>query len=152
MSPCKRPRQGRHSKGGRKPRSRKRASNFDQMRPVWSFAIADKEGVESLYSDRSCREWCSTILAKLRDFESMTWADIKRQTNRAGKTRNHYVATRNLTRSARERLEKLKQDDVERLFSLRLSSRIRIYGIVDGHILKIIWYDPEHRLYPSKPK
>ncbi len=127
---------------------------FDQMKPVWSFSSADRSGTESLFSDRACQDWCVDILPKLRDFETMTWAEIKRQTysGKKGrrKTNHHYVDTERLPNNAKQRLIHLKLDDHDQLFSLRLNSRIRIYGIVVGHVFRIVWYDSDHRLHPSR--
>lgn len=83
----------------------------------------------------------------------MTWAEIKSQTcsGKRGrrKTCNHYVNIDKLPGDAKRRLGELKQNDLEQLFSLRLKGKVRLYGIIEGRIMKILWYDPEHRLYPS---
>ncbi len=129
-------------------------SSSDHMNPVWSFRIADNKEIFSLHSEKACQDWCREILPKLKVFKSMTWAEIKRQTysGKKGrrKTNHHFVDTERLPNNAKQRLIHLKLDDHDQLFSLRLNSRIRIYGIVVGHVFRIVWYDPDHRLYPSK--
>jgi hypothetical protein len=44
-------------------------------------------------------------------------------------------------------------DDVDELFSLRMGgAKKRIYGIRDRGTLQVIWWDPEHEIYPTEPK
>ena len=94
---------------------------------------------------RSGREWWSNIFPKLRDFESMTWAEILRASGgRSSGNNNHPVKTALLSQSAKSRLADLQQDDAEELFSLRLSGTERIYGIRDRRALKLLWYDRYH--------
>jgi hypothetical protein len=40
------------------------------------------------------------------------------------------------------------QDDVEAVLSLRISARERVWGILDGPALQVLWWDPEHQVYP----
>ena len=50
------------------------------------------------------------------------------------------------------RLREIGQHDVDRLISLRVSSRERIFGILDKAVLRLLWWDPEHQVYPSPQK
>ena len=88
-------------------------------------------------------------MPKLRNFETMRWADIERQTYGSGKSSHHFVKVADMIREVSQRLEAMKLDDTERLFSLRLDGKKRIYGIMQGNVLHVIWYDPTHRLYPT---
>lgn len=111
---------------------------------MWGFGIADLEG-DWGWRSTATKVWWSNILPKLRDFESMTWAEIMQAAGgRARGTNNHFVKVRNLTSQAKARLKELGQDDVSELFSLRLTATTRIYGIRDRRALKLLWYDPHH--------
>lgn len=44
------------------------------------------------------------------------------------------------------------QDRVSDLFSLHIDGKTRIYGIRDGRALKLLWYDPDHTVYPMTKK
>ncbi len=57
---------------------------------------------------------------------------------------SHPVKIRELTVQAKERLGRIRQDDVSELFSLRLEATARIYGIRDRRALKLLWYDRYH--------
>lgn len=85
---------------------------------------------------------------KLAHFESRTWNEILVQSNK----QNHAVDKNRLSRVAQRRLEALQADDVDSLVSLRLSGRERVWGILRGAILDLLWWDPEHQVYPSLKK
>ncbi len=144
--PAKRP--GAHAlpAGGKQPRTAPRGdpSIHDRETIVWAFGISDLEGPWG-WRTVAGRVWWDAILPKLRDFESMTWAEIMQAAG--GRTRgnnSHFVLVRNLTARAKARLAEIGQDDVSELFSLRLSATVRIYGIRDRRALKLLWYDAHH--------
>jgi hypothetical protein len=86
------------------------------------------------------------VLGKLKSFESMTWEEID------GPTGSHGVEVGKLSRDAQERLVRIHQDDVDQLFSLRISGRRRVWGIMDEHVFRVLWWDPEHQVCPSAKK
>ena len=86
------------------------------------------------------------VLERLRSFESMTWREID------GPTGSHGVGLTSLCAAAQKRLVTIKQDDAEELFSLRVEGAARVWGIRDGHVLRILWWDPRHEVCPSPKK
>ena len=44
-------------------------------------------------------------------------------------------------------IEKGYMRDFEKVFSLRLSGKERLIGVVDLNVFKILWYDKEHRFF-----
>ena len=85
------------------------------------------------------------IREKLRNFESMTWGQIMGP-------QSHMVSTMSLCKNARERLAQLKLDELEELFSLRLSGKERVWGVLEHNILTLLWWDPDHEVCPSLKK
>ena len=88
------------------------------------------------------------IRERLRSFESMTWNEILVQAHR----QNHLVSIERLCKEARDRLEENRQSDIAELVSLRVGGGERVWGILDGSILKLLWWDPEHAVCPSLKK
>ena len=86
-----------------------------------------------------------TVIDGLRPFESMTWSEIE------GK-RNHAISCDSIIREAQRRLEDIGQDDLDELFSIRLTGRQRIWGIRDGTIFRLLWWDRQHAICPSPKK
>jgi len=76
----------------------------------------------------------------------MTWQDIE------GGTGSHPIPKNDLVKVAQDRLTTLRMDDLDDVFSLRLSNTKRIFGVRVENILKILWYDPDHHVCPSPKK
>lgn len=86
-------------------------------------------------------------LVRLGEYEKMNWPQIIRQTG------SHPVPCDQLAPLAEKRLREIGQDDVDELFSLRMSgNKPRIWGIRSGGVLSILWWDPEHEVCPSKKR
>lgn len=85
------------------------------------------------------------IRGKLARFEASTWHEILI----TAKNRNHTVTVDRLSPQARERLKEIQQDDLDELTSLRLTGRERVWGIRENGVFHLLWWDPEHRVYPT---
>ncbi len=99
-------------------------------------------------------EWCfycnghvalREVIDGLRPFESMTWGEIEG-------SRHHFISRGSIIAAAQKRLRDTRQDDVDELFSLRLGGKKRVFGIRDGSVLRLLWWDPKHQICPSVPK
>jgi len=113
--------------------------------PQWQFSLMDWEHQAWGWRNISAETW-QKIVQKLGHFEQMTWGQIE-----GGDTGSHLVALADCpNHEVLERLEQLKLDDLDMLFSLRLMGRERIFGILDGVVLKLLWYDPNHTVWPTK--
>jgi hypothetical protein len=87
------------------------------------------------------------LIGVLRSFECNTWRELLAQGG--GKKRHHYMPVDEICKDAQVRLSEINQDDIDQqLFSFRIDQKKRLWGIVDRHILKILWWDPEHQVYP----
>lgn len=112
--------------------------------PLWSFVVVDIEGPWG-FSSMEMRDLVD-VLNHLKNFEGMTWVDIERNTG------SHPIEVKDIINTARKRLRKLRQDDIEELFSLRIGGRKRIWGIRVRDTLRILWWDPNHEISPSQKK
>jgi hypothetical protein len=129
----------------KEPRTATDPSSYNQQHPSWRIAdmeLIDPFGWHKLGSDK-----IRAIREKLGHFESMTWNEILI----AGKKRNHSVSTAKLCAQAQKRLREIGQNDLEELVSLRLSGPERVWGILRGGVLTVLWWDPEHKVCPSLP-
>ncbi len=148
-------RQGKSKDESQIPRYR---LSYDGERILWKLEILDPDGPWGWRSAAVTRDWWDVIFPTLKDFETMTWAEILRASGgrRAGNN-HHPVAVENLSRAARNRLKEIGLNDIDELFSLRLDGTKRIYGIRDGQALMVLWYDPYHgnnkkAVYPVKSR
>ena len=126
------------------PRVLKLPENINDMHPAWRLSIMDHRGFVG-WDNITTDIFLSKVLPKIKNFETMTWISIKQNGS-------HPVAINHLCKKARDRLQEIKLEDLDDLFSLRLEGELRIWGILEMNILKILWYDPEHLVCPSTLK
>ena len=79
----------------------------------------------------------------------MTWAEIYRAVaDKKSGNMHHNIDTGDIVKDAQTRLIELRLDDVDQIFSMRLSNKIRLWGIKDGRALRFIWHDANHEICP----
>ena len=99
----------------------------------------------------SANDFIEILNSSLCQFETMTWdAILKRSGGRNQGNNHHNIEVSKICRDAQKRLLELKIDDIDELFSLRLSGKCRLWGVKDGQILRFLWFDKEHTVYPLK--
>ena len=119
---------------------------FMKERPSWRVSqleMCDPYGWHEL--DAAA---VAEIKNRLRSFESMTWSEILVR----DREENHRIQVQDICAKARERLISIRQDDIDHLVSLRVTGRRRMWGIEDGSVLKLLWWDPEHEICPAPKK
>lgn len=120
----------------------------------WHFHRLDRDHPLWGWDKLKAGDWKS-ILDALVSLESLTWAKLKEAAGgRSRGTNHHSLSTEQFCKSARDRLEEIRLDDYDEIFSLRLTNTLRLYGIRDGRVLRIVWHDPHHGssngAYPTK--
>jgi len=115
--------------------------SFFHKNPSWRFQFMDKE------------EWppvnnISDIVKKLCEYEKMTWAVIDGASKSGKGSRNHYVPVIDMCKRARVRLEQLNLT-YDEYYSIALTGKSRLWGILESGIFHILWYDPYHEVCPS---
>lgn len=146
---AKKPKVKKKVMGNKIPKFAKDPDSYFKLNPTWRLQKADKD----------CSDWkvCQEnlndgILEKLSSFENMTWGEILSASGgRSHGTNSHFVSTDKLIRKAQKRLKELKIYE-EELLSLRLSGRIRIWGILRKGIFYILWIDLNHEICKSEKK
>ena len=56
---------------------------------------------------------------------------------------------RRLSSEANRRLGKLGIDEIVRI---RVSAKGRLFALRDGDVFDLLWWDPEHQVYPTEPR
>lgn len=146
----KRPGQRERVENNKKPRNIENPNSWLSKTPSWVFSKHDFQ--HSNWSLKCCDDLFEDIILKLKSFEGMTWDAINKQKHsKEGKSSNHFVKVNDLTKEAQKRIQELGIFDDE-VYSLRLKGKLRLYGIINDGIFNIIWYDKEHKIYPSAKK
>jgi hypothetical protein len=114
--------------------------NSEQEKLSWQIRILDFGGPWGWDSINA--NTLKYIHSKLALFESMTWVEVNYPN-----TGCHPIKVEEICATAQKRLAEIQVLE-EELFSLRLSGKERLWGIRERHILKILWWDPKHEVYP----
>src|ERR1700733_13751817 len=130
---AKQPRSAYAPQIGKVPRGGQQAQAIQSKNFCWRFSDIDWDGPWG-WSKATGEQLVRTIVPKLHDYESMTWAAIE------GPTGSHFVEFKDLCKEARDRLLKIGKDEQGQLFSVRLSGELRVWGVRDVAILRVLWW------------
>jgi hypothetical protein len=113
--------------------------------PVWRLWAMDMEG---LFGWGRCAEHLLEIREKMCRYEQMMWREIE-----GDRHRNHFLSPESLSPEAQRRLVEIDRDDVaDSLFSLHVDGEKRIVGWRVGREYRLLWWDPDHRVSPSRKR
>ena len=138
------------------PRNSEEPANYKRHPISWQLGSIDSEsnwGIQIFNSERTCNLFWTDIYPKIKHFEAKTWHEIeKERTGSRGKSKHHSVNISDIIPDAQKRLEDLKLDDIDSLFSMRLTGEQRIWGIRNFSYMQVLWFDLKHEICPSKKK
>jgi hypothetical protein len=115
-------------------------------RLCWRFRHADQDG-----------RWCfhdaaddlRSVLTQLASFESMKVGEVFPGGGYPGK---EYDVESIPSAEALERLYAIGLADMTKISVIRLGGQPRLYGFRQGNVFHVVWWDPEHEIWPSKLK
>lgn len=120
------------------------------LKVVWLFDKIDKNGPFAFSPSRT-DFLHKEILDKLIAYSSMTWREIRLQTHDNGKSKHHFL--NDISKFSKDAQERFKQMNLEEysdsIFSFALTNKLRVVGLRDREFFHVLWYDPEHNIYPS---
>lgn len=117
-----------------------------ERHPVWRFADHDDEGTHTLGNLDGTG--LIGLISKLRSFESMKINEIFAVGSEHGKS----YPVEDLPTSVQKRLTALGRDDETEVARLRCGGKPRLYGFLRENVFHVLWWDPEHQVYPSKKR
>jgi hypothetical protein len=117
-------------------------NDFYKHRPTWR--VGSMQMVHPYGWHEVSSEHLHHVRERLSHFEKMTWKEILID----GKKFNHMVKVNRLCAPAQARLTEVA-GDLDQLTSLRLMAKERVWGILDGSVLQLLWWDPDHEVCPS---
>jgi len=140
----KKPRAAWQPKGQKQPRGGSFVPNISTMNFKWRCDRLDWDGPWSWHKI-GLQLALSDVIPRLHQFETMTWAEVE------GPTGSHFIDCQTLCKDAQDRLQKI-QENTDQLFSLRLGGKYRLWGVRDLATLRLVWWDPDHSVYPTEKK
>ena len=122
---------------GKKVPTHERATS-DAFNQLWSFEKCDRNG--KFYIDANRGDFdCKLVLTKMMEYNRRTWADIMKETHDRGKSKHHFLSVGALSSEAKARVRALqREEDTDRLFSLRLDNKTRLIGYREEHVFFVI--------------
>ena len=119
--------------------------DWSAMPITWQFRQVDHTGCFGWHlCDRAML--VDTIMSRAQSFETMSWRELRSQ------KLLHDHSIDGLSSEAQERLREIKQDDIAGLCSLHIDKKRRVWGIQDRLYFKVLWWDPDHQVYPMNIK
>lgn len=83
------------------------------------------------------------VANRLRDYARRTWNEILRDVKR-----DHACEIGSLSAAAQKRLIELDLEHIGELLRFRFSGTQRLWGIRDRSFFIVVWWDPDHQVYP----
>ncbi len=114
-------------------------------RVCWRFTHADREsqwGLQHLTTDM----W-HAILERLTHFETMTVQEL-----RESSVYTEYDLPSRMTPASLRRLEEMNLGDMTKIGRFRVWKQPRLYGFMEGNVFHVLWWDPQHEIYPWEPR
>lgn len=134
---------------GKQVRVSEQPESSNTQSPAWQFHKRDKDHATWGWDKLSDADFRALLHDVLCNFESMTWAEILKAAGGRNHGNNHHlIPVEKCCKEAQQRLVDLHLDDLDDIFSLRLDGKTRLFGIRDGRVLRFIWHDPDHSVYP----
>jgi hypothetical protein len=129
---------------GKHPRFAHSPDSWVTARPAWRVGQARRAGEYAWHT--LSQDDLHDLHDRLSAFEGMTWQQIQQS------AKSHFINVSTISKTAQEDLSSRKLDDVDQVFSLRLTGAKRVFGLLREGVLDILWWDPDHQVCPSNLK
>jgi len=122
----------------------------------WCPLRSDCDGAWSWGQERKWpdKDWEDTIGPALSDLAKLTWGEIVSQTT-GGNERHKKHHDMDVTVIADEALARWIErglEEYDTAFRFRLGNKPRLWGFRTASKFNIVWWDPEHKIYPVEHK
>ena len=92
------------------------------------------------------------IMKCMKELERRGWKELIND----DKKNHHFIPVERMCSKARSRWKEIywekRRFDATSLFSLKIDKKKRLFGVRDGGVFIVIWYDPYHQICPSAKK
>lgn len=126
--------------------------SYENVCPIWVFDRIDRNGQFAFDIERKDFNHYE-ILDKMISYATMTWSQLRYQTHDDGRSKHHYLEADKLSKEAQERLKAMHlEEESDLIYSIALQNKLRVVGLRDKDKFHVLWYDPEHDVYPATKK
>ncbi len=120
----------------------KNPEGYQNQLIAWHFECMDEGG--SWPCTHSILE---SIKDRLHEYEKRKWSELTGS--------SHPFPIEKIIQRAQERLVQLGHEDYVHLYELdirRPGQKVRLWGLRKENIFKILWWDPNHEVYPTEKR
>jgi hypothetical protein len=93
------------------------------------------------------------VLELLSQTSRLTWREVKElrtySNNNSGPL-HHSQPVSSIAPEAQKRLDALGRGDQESVFRLRHGNLFRVWGVLDGSVMHVLWFDRGHKICPTE--
>jgi len=114
-------------------------------RLCWRFGHADADGPWSL--GKLTKAEVDALGEAMVKFESMTVTELFK-----GSPGKDYEVARIPNKDALARLDEIQLSDMTQISCLRIGGKGRLYGFRVDNVFHLVWWDPEHEVWPTEKK
>jgi hypothetical protein len=137
----------------KRPKAAQPPTSADQT-PHFCFHYADRATREA-WAFKPDGDSAPDLFGFLCDMAKLKWSDIERQQT-GGKRRrrkHHSQPIHSLEHAAQADLRKRRLDETfgDEIFRFRLGGKSRLWGFRNERVFHVIWWDPDHLVYPTEP-
>ncbi len=116
------------------------------MKPEWLF-----DEICCCFPDEwAASAWEHEIEPKLQSYGCLNWVEIGQQKDHKNRPAHHDMPIKRLTKEAQEQLNNTDRDGFHTMYRFALDRHKRLWGFREIPRFSIVWYDPEHKVYPTK--
>ena len=128
----------------KRPAAVEDADDWREWRPSWAFSRLDLDGCRWSWGQVD-RETLLQILDRLKGHETLKWKELLLEKSNGSIDISH----ERLAAEAKARFEHLKlHERFDAIWKLRVDGPGRVWGVRIGATLHLVWWDPEHSVYP----
>jgi hypothetical protein len=118
---------------------------------TWCVRKFDGDGEWSWGEQRAWHdaEWSEDIEPKFKEFQQLTWKEVMNMGSDSGHSMHHHQELDTLAEEAQYRWMDLNLEEFDNLFRFRLGNKKRAWGIVVQAHFFMVWWEREHKIYPT---
>ncbi len=141
----------------KRPKQQQNPDSIMQMQMEWCENSADLDGTWSWGQNRqwTIQDYDECIKYNLEQLSKLTWSQIyEQQTGGLRKRKRHRkhrdIEIAVICNEAIQRWNEIGLEEYDMAFRFRFSNLQRLWGYKIVHKFKVVWWDPEHRIYPTE--
>ncbi|MCT8157695.1 hypothetical protein [Bifidobacterium polysaccharolyticum] len=123
---------------------------LNEMKIIFRFDLVDLEPDCPWSLAKMSESDHAEFLKKLKQFEYSKVGELK--SPRLGSFKTYHDFSKCPNQDPVERLGKYYEFEGDSIARFRLSGKKRLYGFLIDNGFHIVWWDPEHEIWPSKKK